>query len=154
MSGTETTIGSFVRSRYTKEYNVSKLGRTTCFMSAVGNVGTLNITFIGLPIPLPGSTLVSLPAGQVHSHKRVEVDVRIYSNGLRLLLGNGALCLRGERNDGAKKNAQYRGYLASIHVLSRYSDRFQRQHAHAGVRVEQCVSADLTRAMQIRQKSQ
>ena len=28
-------------------------------LSAVGNVGTLNNTFIGAPIPLPGSTFVS-----------------------------------------------------------------------------------------------
>ena len=57
-----------------KEYSVSKLGRTTCLMSAVGKVGTLNKEFIGAPQPLARLKIRELFAGHVHRHKRVEVD--------------------------------------------------------------------------------
>ena len=60
MSGTETITGSLVRSSQALEYSVSKLGRTTTFMSAVGYAGMLTNVFGGPPSPpLPGSTLVS-----------------------------------------------------------------------------------------------
>ena len=51
MSGTLTIMGSLVMSRNALEYNVSKLGRTTAFMSAAGKAGKLWNMFIG---PKPG----------------------------------------------------------------------------------------------------
>ena len=46
--------------------------------------------------PFAGLDIGELLAGHVHGHERVEVDVGVPGNGLRLLLGNGALCLCGE----------------------------------------------------------
>ena len=59
-----------------------------------------------------------LLAGHVHGHERVEVDVGIRGNGLRLLLGDGALRPRGERKDGTKKKAHHQGDCASTQCRS------------------------------------
>ena len=46
--------------------------------------------------PFAGLDIRELLAGHVHCHKRVEIDVGVPGNGLRLLFGDGALCLCGE----------------------------------------------------------
>ena len=65
-------------------------------MSAVGNAGKLNSAFIGAPTPFARFNIRELLASRIHGHERIEVDVGIPGNGLRLLLGDGALRLRGE----------------------------------------------------------
>jgi hypothetical protein len=60
VSGAETTTGSFVKSSQALEYKVSKFGRTTTLMSAVGNSRILLNLLGGPPIaPAAASTLVS-----------------------------------------------------------------------------------------------
>ena len=84
--------GSLVRSSHAIEYSVSKLTRTTSFMSAGGYAGTLTNMFIGpLPNSLPGWDVRRLLARDVHRDERVEVEVRIHSDPARDLLGQCGL---------------------------------------------------------------
>lgn len=59
MSGTETIIGSLVKSSQALEYSVSKFGRTTTFMSAGGYSARLANVFIGVCKPSGLATLLN-----------------------------------------------------------------------------------------------
>ena len=120
MSGTETIIGSLVRSSHALEYSVSKFGRTTTLTFAGGNAGKFANVFIGpWPGSLAGLDVRELLPGQVHRDERIEVEVGIDRDGVRILLGD-RLCLRGEWKDWKKQKAEYQSNRASTHVVVPY----------------------------------
>ena len=85
------------------EYKVSKLGRTTPLKSRRWVLGYIDEhvhrTFAKLLARLDVGGLLSR---NVHRQQRIEIKVGIDADRMRLLFGNGALCLHGERKNAEK----------------------------------------------------
>src|SRR5438270_1753370 len=92
------TTGSFDMSSHAIEYSVSKLERTTPLKSAGGYAGTLVNMFIGpLPNSLARFDICERLSGNVHRQERIEINIGVHRNRVRLRLGDRRLCALSHR---------------------------------------------------------